>query len=40
MLCGEEVAVCYEINTKHISVVWTECTVQFLNVKTVGARKQ
>ena len=24
MLYGAEVAVCYEINTKHISTVWTE----------------
>jgi hypothetical protein len=26
MLYGEEVAVCSEINTKHINTVWAECT--------------
>jgi len=35
MLYGAHVAVCSEINTKHINTVWAEC--QFLNVRLVGA---
>jgi len=27
MLYGAEVAVCSEINTKHINTVWAECTI-------------
>jgi hypothetical protein len=27
MLYGEEVAVCSQINTKHINAVWAECTI-------------
>ena len=33
-----EVAVCSEINKKHINIVWAEN--QFLSFKPVGARKQ
>jgi hypothetical protein len=35
MLYGAEVAVCSQINTKHITTLWTE--PQLLNVKPVGA---
>ena len=38
MLCGAEVSVYSEINTKQITTVWAEC--QFLNFKPVGARNQ
>jgi len=38
MLYGAQVALCSEINTKHINTVWAECTI--LNFKPVGARKQ
>jgi len=38
MLCGAEVAVCFEINTKEISTVWAEC--HFLSFKPVGAHNQ
>jgi hypothetical protein len=38
MLCGAEIAVCSQINKKHINTVWTEC--QFLSFKPVGARNQ
>jgi hypothetical protein len=38
MLYGAEVAVCSEINRKHINAVWQN--VQFLNIKAVGARNQ
>jgi hypothetical protein len=27
MLYGAEVAVCYEINTKHLNTVWAERTI-------------
>jgi len=27
MLYGAEVTVCSQLNTKHINMVWTECTV-------------
>jgi len=27
MLCGAEVAVCSEINTKHINTAWAEITI-------------
>jgi len=27
MLHGSEVAVCSELNTKHINAMWAECTV-------------
>ena len=36
MLYGAEVAVCSEINTKHINTVWAE--FQLLSFKPVGAR--
>jgi len=35
MLYGTEVAVCSQINTKHINTVWAEC--HFLSFKLVGA---
>jgi hypothetical protein len=35
MLYKAEVAVCSEVNTKHINTVWVEC--QFLSFKPVGA---
>jgi hypothetical protein len=35
MFYGAEVAVCSEINTKHITTVWAERTV--VEYKTVGA---
>jgi hypothetical protein len=35
VLYGAEVAICSEINTKHINTVWQN--VKFLIVKTVGA---
>jgi hypothetical protein len=35
MLLVAQVAVCSQINTKHINTVWAEC--RFLSVKTVGA---
>jgi hypothetical protein len=35
MLYWAEVAVCSQINTKHINAVWQN--VKFLNVKRVGA---
>ena len=35
MLYGEEVAICSEINTKHVSTVWQN--VKFLNVNPVGS---
>jgi hypothetical protein len=35
VLCGAKVAICYEISTKHINIVWQN--VKFLNVKPVGA---
>jgi hypothetical protein len=38
MLYEAEVAVCYEINTKHISTVWAE--YQFFSFKPVGPRNQ
>jgi len=38
MLCGAEIAVFSQINTKHINTVWTEC--QFLSFKPVGGRNQ
>jgi len=38
MLYGAEVAVCSQINTKHINIVWEEC--QFLSFKPIGARNQ
>jgi hypothetical protein len=38
MLHEAEVAVCSEINTKHINTMWAEC--QFLSLTPVGARKQ
>ena len=38
MLCGAKVAVCSEINTKHINTVCQ--SVQILNIKPVGARNQ
>ena len=38
MLYGEEIAVCSEINTKHINTLWAE--YQFLNFKPVGVRNQ
>ena len=38
MLYGAEVAVCSEINTKQIKIVWAEC--QFLSFKPVGASNQ
>ena len=31
-----QVAVCFQINTKHNNTVWAEC--QFLSYKSVGAR--
>jgi len=37
MLYGAEVALCYEINTKHINTV--EQNVKFLNFKPVGASR-
>jgi hypothetical protein len=33
-----EVAVCSEINTKHINIVYAQC--QFLSFKPIGARNQ
>jgi hypothetical protein len=27
MLYGVEVAVCFEVNTKHINTLWEECTI-------------
>jgi len=36
MLYGAEVAVCSEIYTKHINIVWAKCII--LSVKPVGAR--
>jgi hypothetical protein len=38
MLCGAQVAVCSEINTKHINTVWKN--VHFLNLKPAGACNQ
>ena len=38
MLYGAEVAVCCEINTKHINILWAEC--QFFSFKPVDARNQ
>jgi len=38
MLYGAEVAVCSEINTKHINTVCAEC--QFLSFKPVVPRNQ
>ena len=38
MLYGVEIAVCSEINTKQINIVWADC--QFLSFKPVGARSQ
>jgi len=38
MLYGAEVAVCSQINTKHINTVCVEC--QFLSSKHVDARNQ
>jgi hypothetical protein len=35
VLCGAKVAICSEINTKHINKVWQN--VKFFNVKLVGA---
>jgi len=37
MLYGAEVTDCYEINTKHINIVWAEN--QFLSFQPAGARK-
>ena len=37
MLYGAKVAVCSEINTKHINTVWQN--VKFLNPKHVGASR-
>jgi len=39
MFYGAEVAVCSEINTKHINTVWTECII-LKCYKLVGARNQ
>jgi hypothetical protein len=39
MLYGAEVAVCSEINTKHINTVCVK-NAPFLNVKPFGARNQ
>jgi hypothetical protein len=38
MLYGTEIAVCFEINTKQINTLWTEC--QFLKFKPVGVGNQ
>ena len=38
MLQVAQVAVCSEINTKHINAVWEE--YQFLSLKPVGAHNQ
>jgi hypothetical protein len=38
MLLVAQVAVCSQINTKHINTVWAEC--QFLSFKRIGARNQ
>jgi hypothetical protein len=35
MLCGENIDIFSEINTKHTSTLWQN--VKFLNVKPVGA---
>jgi len=35
MLYGAKVAICSEINTKHVNTVWQN--VKFLNAKPVGA---
>jgi len=37
MLYGAKVAVCFEINTKHINTVWQN--VKFLNAKPFGASR-
>jgi hypothetical protein len=37
MLYGAKVAICSEINTKHINTVWQN--VNFLNAKPVGASR-
>jgi len=37
MLYGEKVAICSEMNTKHINTVWQN--VKFLNAKPVGASR-
>jgi hypothetical protein len=37
VLYGAKVAICSEINTKHINTVWQN--VKFLNVKLVGASR-
>jgi len=37
MLYGAEVAVCSEINTKHINRIWQN--IQLLNVKSDGASR-
>jgi len=38
MLYGAEVAVCSEINTKQINIVWAERII--LSAKPIGARNQ
>jgi hypothetical protein len=35
MLCGENVAICPQINKKHINTLWQNA--KFLNFKPVGA---
>jgi hypothetical protein len=37
MLYGKKVAICSEMNTKHINTVWQN--VKFLNAKPVGASR-
>jgi len=37
MFYGAEIAVCSEINTKHINTVWAEHTI--LDVKSVGSSR-